>query len=260
MPLLPGAEPYYHEGGPVGALLCHGLTGTPQSLRPWAHRLADAGLTVSLPRLPGHGTGWRELARTRWEDWYAEVDRAFEDLRGNCERVFVMGLSLGGCMALRLAEQRGTDVAGLVLVNPALVAEDRRLALLPVLRFVVPPRPGIGNDIKRDGAHELSYDRLPVAALSGLPRLWSSTRARLRDVHQPVLVFRSTEDHVVGPRSVAALREGLSSTVYEERSCPDSYHVATLDNDGEMIFDASLAFVRAHSAPTRDSPSMPERG
>lgn len=254
MPLLPGAEPYHHEGGPVGALLCHGLTGTPQSLRPWAHRLAAAGLSVSLPRLPGHGTSWREMARTRWEDWYAEVDRAFEELRGRCERVFVMGLSLGGCMALRLAEERGTDVAGLVLVNPSLVAEDRRLALLPVLRFVAPPQPGLGDDVKREGAHELAYDRLPVTALVGLPKLWSATRAKLGDVHQPVLVFRSTEDHVVGPRSVAALREGLSSTDFEERSCPDSYHVATLDNDAEMIFDASLAFVRAHS------PAMPERG
>lgn len=265
MPLLPGAQPYYHAGGPVGALLCHGFTGTPQSLRPWAERLAAAGLTVSVPRLPGHGTSWQEMARTRWEDWYAEVDRAYEELRG-LDDVFVMGLSLGGCMALRLAQQR-PDVAGLVLVNPSLTVDDRRLLLQPVLRFFMRSLPGLGDDIKRDGVHELAYDRVPLSALSGLRRLWSTTRARLGEIRQPVLVFVSGQDHVVGPGSVAALREGLAGRPaearaetqgqplpYEERRCTDSYHVATLDNDADMIFEGSLDFVRAHSS------SLPERG
>lgn len=255
MPLLPGAEPYHHEGGPVGVLMCHGLTATPQSLRPWAHRLAAAGLTVSVPRLPGHGTSWQEMARTRWEDWYAEIARAFDELRGRCEQVFVAGLSLGGCMALRLAEQQQDDVSGLVLVNPSLVADDRRMALQPVLRLVMRSVPGLGDDLKRTDVHELAYDRVPVAALSGLMKLWSSTRAGLDSIRQPVLVFRSVEDHVVGPGSVAALRKGLSPSVeFEERICPDSYHVATLDNDAEMIFEGSLDFVRAHSS------FLPERG
>src|SRR6202046_751279 len=96
MPLLPGAEAYTHDGGPTGVLLCHGFTGSPQSLRPWAEYLAKAGLTISLPRLPGHGTTWQEMARTRWEDWFAEVDRAFDELQSRCEEIFLMGLSMGG--------------------------------------------------------------------------------------------------------------------------------------------------------------------
>src|SRR5919109_4608653 len=107
MPVLPGAEPFSHEGGRTGALLCHGFTGSPQTLRAWAEYLAAAGLTVSLPRLPGHGTTWQEMARTRWEDWYAEVDRALSDMRPRTDEIFVMGLSMGGCLALRLAEVHG---------------------------------------------------------------------------------------------------------------------------------------------------------
>src|SRR5271156_5217333 len=75
--LLPGAEPFDHAGGPVGVLLCHGFTGSPQTLRGWAEYLAAQGLTVSLPRLPGHGTTWQDLAQTDGDDWYAEVDAAF---------------------------------------------------------------------------------------------------------------------------------------------------------------------------------------
>ena len=107
MSVLPGAEPYSHQGGPTGVLLCHGFTGSPGSLRPWAEYLADEGLTVSLPRLPGHGTTWQEMNRTRWEDWYAEVDRAFGELQATTDDIFLMGLSMGACLALRLAELHG---------------------------------------------------------------------------------------------------------------------------------------------------------
>ena len=103
MPLLPGAEPFHHEGGPVGVLLVHGFTGSPKSMRPWADHLAAAGLTVALPLLPGHGTRWQDMRQTRWEDWYAEADRELRTLTERCEQVFVCALSMGGALALRLA-------------------------------------------------------------------------------------------------------------------------------------------------------------
>src|ERR1700683_1371638 len=145
MPVMPGAEPFTHMGSSTGVLLCHGFTGSPQSLRPWAEYLAEAGLSVSLPRLPGHGTVWQDMARTRWEDWFAEVSRAFDELRPHADEIFVMGLSMGGCLALRLAESRGSAVSGLVLVNPSLTGDTRLLMLAPVLKFVLPSLKGIGR-------------------------------------------------------------------------------------------------------------------
>src|ERR1700685_513156 len=171
MPVLPAAEPFTHMGGTTGALLCHGFTGSPQSLRPWAEFLAEAGLSVSLPRLPGHGTTWQEMARTRWEDWYAEVDRAFDDLQARCDEMFVMGLSMGGCLALRLAELRGEAIRGLVLVNPSITADTRLFVLAPVLKLVVPSLKGIGSDIKKDQAAVVGYDRVPVKAAATPPGL-----------------------------------------------------------------------------------------
>lgn len=253
MPVMPGAEPYTHDGGSIGALLCHGFTGTPASMRPWAEYLAAAGLSVSLPRLPGHGTTWQEMARTRWEDWYAEVDRAYEELRSRTAEVFVMGLSMGGCLALRLAEVHGSGVAGLVLVNPSLAPDTKLFLLAPVLKFIVPSLAGVGSDVKKEGVRELAYDRVPVPAAASLPRLWRLTQRRLADVRQPVLVYRSTVDHVVGPASMKVLRAGLPAERLTVRECPDSYHVATIDNDAEQIFAGSLEFVRAHAGAGRDA-------
>jgi carboxylesterase len=241
---MPGAEPFAHDGGRVGVLLCHGFTGTPQSLRPWAEHLAAAGLTVALPRLPGHGTTLAEANLTHWEDWYAELDRHLAELRERCDQVFVMGLSMGGTLAIRLAEVHGDDIAGLVLVNPSLLTKRPDRFLLPVMRWLVPTWPGIASDIKKPGVTELAYDKIPVKASYQLSRLWVTTRGDLDKVTQPVLIFRSTQDHVVEPDSCEMFRAKASSTDVREVLLEDSYHVATLDNDAPTIFAGSLEFVR----------------
>lgn len=254
MPVLPGAEAYAHAGGPTGVLLCHGFTGSPQSLRPWAEYLADAGLSVSLPRLPGHGTTWQEMARTRWEDWFAEVNRAFDELQSRADEIFVMGLSMGGCLALRLAELHPNAIRGLVLVNPSLTSDSAMLfAAVRVLKFVVPAVKGIASDIKKPGAVEAGYDRTPVKAAASLPGLWRTTQQHLAELTQPVLVFHSNTDHVVGPASLSLLTRTLPPSQIEVRELPDSYHVATLDNDAEAIFAGSLDFVRVHTQAGRAS-------
>jgi carboxylesterase len=255
MPVMPGAEAFARRAGPTGVLLCHGFTGSPQSLRPWAEYLAEAGLSVSLPRLPGHGTTWQEMARTRAEDWYAEVDRAFDELQAGCDEMFVMGLSMGGCLALRLAELRGNAVRGLVVVNPSITADTRLFVLAPVLKLVVPSLKGIASDVKKEGASEVGYDRVPVKAAATLPGLWGITQQHLKDLTQPILAYRSRTDHVVGPASMKLLQEAVPAGQLEVRELANSFHVATLDNDADAIFAGSLEFVRLHSGVSRESTS-----
>jgi carboxylesterase len=244
LPLLPGAEPFHHSGGPVGALLCHGFTGTPQSMRPWAEHLAAAGLSVALPRLPGHGTRWQDANLTTWDDWYSCVEREFLTLRERCDQVFVMGLSMGGGLALRLAERNGSAVAGLVVVNPSVMSLDPRLKLLPILHRFIPSFPAIGDDIRKRGVRELAYDRNPLRALESLRQAWPVLQADLPRVTQPLLLLRSYTDHVVEPASSAMVLARVSSRDVTEIVLHDSYHVATLDHDAPRIFAASVEFVR----------------
>lgn len=254
MQLLPGAEPFHHEGGPVGALVCHGFTGTPQSLRPWAERLAAEGLTVSLPLLPGHGTRWQDMQVTRWEDWYAEADRALRTLTARCSHVFVCGLSMGGALALRLAARHGDAVSGLVLVNPSVRSDSAATALLPVLRHLVPSIPGVAGDIAREDGVEVAYDRTPLHAAWSLSRLWRTVQQELPQVDQPLLLFRSPSDHVVSPANARLVLGRISSTQVEERLCERSFHVATLDHDAEAIFEGSLEFIRRLAPAAKADP------
>jgi carboxylesterase len=254
VPVLPGAEPYRHEGGEVGVLFCHGFTGSPQALRPWAEHLAERGLTVSLPLLPGHGTRWEDMQLTGWQDWYAEVDRALRSLRERCAEVFVAGLSMGGTLALRLAAKHGDAVRGLMLVNPANRMHGLAPYALPVARHLVRTTKGIASDIAKEGAAELGYDRVPLRAAHSLRTFFRLVDGELPQVTQPLLLLRSPQDHVVPAADSARVLGRVSSRDVTEILLEQSYHVATLDHDADRIFDQSLAFV------TRLAPSVGEEG
>jgi carboxylesterase len=241
--VLPGAEPFRHEGGEVGVLLCHGFTGSPQSLRPWAARLAAQGLTVSLPLLPGHGTRWEDMALTGWPDWYAEVDRELRVLGERCSHVFVAGLSMGGALALRLAARHGDAVSGVVVVNPANKVHGLAAHALPVVRHLVRSTRGIASDIALPDATELGYDRVPLHAAHSLRAFLRMVDGELPQVTQPLLLLHSPQDHVVPPADAARVLSRVSSTDVTEILLEQSYHVATLDHDADRIFTESLAFI-----------------
>jgi carboxylesterase len=224
-------------------LLCHGFTGTPQSMRPWGEYLAERGYTVDIPLLPGHGTTWQEMNNTRWQDWYSCVDTAFRELHETCERVVVGGLSMGGALALQLAQEHGPRISGLVLVNPAVKFEDPRTRLLPVLKHVLGSLEAIGNDVKKEGVTELAYTRTPLKAGHSQLVAWQSVIRDLPEVTQPVLLLRSPQDHVVPASSSALILSRISSRDVTEILLEDSYHVATLDNDAPRIFEESAKFI-----------------
>jgi len=248
--IMPGAEPFVISGtgtdAGTGVLVLHGFTGSPASMRPWGEFLAEQGFTVRGPLLPGHGTRWQDANATTQEQWVQAVVTAFDELSAECERVFVAGLSMGGTLAIRLAQLRAGQVAGLILVNPSLLTQRLDAKLLPLLARLTPSWAPIANDIKKPGVTELAYPKLPTRAMMQLRQLWGVTRANLSLVTAPLLVFRSVEDHVVEPASVQVLLAGVRSTEKTEVLLEDSYHVATLDNDAPRIFRESVQWIREH--------------
>jgi len=247
-PLSLPARPELTGGRRVGVLLSHGFTGSPASMRPWGEHLAAQGYGVQVPRLPGHGTSWRECNTTTWDDWYGEIARAFDQLCLDHDAVVVGGLSMGGALALQVAADHPDRVSGLVLVNPAVATKRWDVKLLPVMKHLVPSFPAIGNDIKKPGGNEHAYDRTPLKAIHSLIRAWKPLIADLPRITAPLLYFRSAEDHVVDDSSQPIITGGVSSKEVSVRRLPESYHVATLDNDAQMIFEESAEFIRKVTA------------
>lgn len=248
-PLSLPARPEQTGGRSIGVLLSHGFTGSPASMRPWAESLAEHGYAVEVPRLPGHATQWQDLNRTRWDDWYGEVTRAFERLSADNDVVVVGGLSMGGALVLRLAEDHPDRIAGVVLVNAAVATKRLDVKLLPVLKHVVPSFPGLANDIKKPGMDERGYDRTPLKAIHSLIQTWPSIVADLPRITAPLLYLRSTEDHVVDDVSQPLITSKVSSRDITEIPLENSFHVATIDNDAPKIFAESAAFIARVTAP-----------
>ncbi len=242
------ARPELTGGRRIGVVLSHGFTGSPASMRPWAEALAERGYAVELPLLPGHGTTWQQMNVTTWDDWYAEVTRAFDKAVAENDAVAVCGLSMGGGLVLRLAADHPDRVAAAVVVNPMVITRRKDVLALPVLKWLVRSFPGITNDIKKPGVEEHGYTRTPLKAAHSMFR---AGRVLARDLHRitaPLLVFHSEEDHVVDDATVPLIAARVSSPDLTERTLRDSYHVATLDNDAPRIFEESAAFIARATA------------
>lgn len=244
----PGCEEWSCQGSgdnaDIGVLVLHGFTGSTASMRPLADGLAERGFAIEMPRLPGHGTHWKDANATTWQDTARVTVEAFERLRGSTRAQVVVGLSNGGMIALRLAQTRGDDLAGIVLINPFLFNRDPRMKLLPLLRLVLPSVPGVGNDIAKPDQDEVCYDRVPVRALWSMSQLQAQVRERLHEVTVPTLLYTSRQDHTVDPDNSRMVAEKISSTDFEHVWLERSYHVATLDYDFPEILEGTAKFVQ----------------
>jgi carboxylesterase len=244
-------EPLFAEGsgsiGRVGVLVSHGFGGSPRSVQELALRLVDAGHTVALPLLAGHGRTPQAMERSGWTEWTADVEQAYVWLTERTDEVFVSGLSMGGTLALWLAE-RHPEVAGLVTVN-AVLRHPQEL-IMRALGLVGLPRwtKAIGNDTKLGGVDERAYDRIPMRSTRQLALLLADVRKGLPLISCPALLFSSVVDHVVPPANQSELYASISSTDKALIELWDSYHVATMDHEKERVFAGTLEFISGHVA------------
>jgi carboxylesterase len=240
--VMPGAEPFAAEGGPVGVLVLHGFTGNPASMRGLAEAYASAGYTVDLPRLPGHGTSVEDMLTTGWSDWSAAAEAAYEALAASCEQVVVVGLSMGGSLTCWLGT-RHQDIAGLVCVNPAVAPSDDMRALVAAMTESGEElMDGIGSDVADPDVVESAYAQTPLRPLLTLFDASAAVVGDLGSITSPLLLFTSPQDHVVPPTDSDLLAGAVSGPV-ERVSCDRSFHVATIDFDKDLIRDRSLEFI-----------------
>jgi carboxylesterase len=249
--VLPGAEAWSHHAvdptdGPAhGALVLHGFTGDPSSMRDLAETFAAEGLHVELPRLPGHGTTIEDMLTTGWADWRGEVEAAYQRLAARAGKVVVAGLSMGGSLALWAGLQH-PEVAGLVLVNPATRPQPPEVMamLADMLAAGTEVAPGIGSDIADPEVGESAYEGSPLRPLTSFIEDGLAPMAeRYGELTMPLLLFTSRQDHVVEPAQSEYLVEQYGGPV-DHRWLERSYHVATMDFDRDVISVEAATFAK----------------
>jgi len=241
--ILSGCEPIYKKNSTKGCLLLHGFTSCPFELRLLGEHLQKEGYTVFIPLLPGHGTSPQELKDTLWTDWYEAAKKMLIEMRKTCRTVYVVGLSMGGSIALHLAAHY--QVEGIVALAPGLYLKNKFSFLSHVLYPFYPySKKWLGPDIKAD-VETITYDKIPVKSLSELLRMFKHLRDDLIDINSPLLIIYAKHDHVINVKSAQEIYQKVSSKNKKILRLKDSYHIITLDIDKEQVFRETIKFFKA---------------
>ena len=235
------------ESSKVGIVLVHGFTSTPSVMRPWAQFLNSHGFTVRVPLLPGHGTSIADLEKVSWQQWPAEIESHVNHLLIECEKVFLCGFSMGAAASLHVAARYQSELTGLILVNPMIHRNSAWPAAVKFASLLVKSFGSAGSDIKRGDVTQWKYDRTPMRAAHQLLRLLAETRPLLPAIKLPLLLFRSASDHTLPATNSEIILREIGSSEKEQVVLHNSYHVAPLDHDQEIIFAKSLTFIRKFS-------------
>jgi carboxylesterase len=192
-----------------------------------------------------------ELAKTKWQDWYAYVTEAYEGLASRCEHVFVAGLSLGALLAAHLATH--CPVAGVILLSPATWLRDWRLMLVPLARRFVQYVPNEANDVRHSDlkdpdAHRRlwAYDQYSVEAAHQLLLLQSLVRFELRELRAPTLIVYSTEDRSIAVRAGPETYKRIAAQDKKLLILRHSGHVITVDGERARVFEAAHQWMMKH--------------
>ena len=235
------------NNGHIGVVLVHGFTGSPAAMRPWAEFLNARGYSVRVPLLPGHGTKPADLNKVEWPEWPAKVKAEIVELQKHCSQIFVTGLSMGGGTTLNVAADLGDQLSGIILVNPMIHVRGVSPALAFAISRVVKFGKSVGNDIKRNGVTEYSYDKLPYRGIYQLLTMLKLTRAALPTVKLPMQLFHSVDDHTLPVSNTEIIMREIGSSNKSRIELLNSFHVATIDYDSEVIFSNSLTFIEGLS-------------
>ena len=240
--VIPGAEPFFYEGGDAGCLLVHGFTGNPSSLKPMAEYLAGRGITVVGPRLEGHGTSVEDMARCCYGDWLESAEEGLHELKQRCSFIFVVRFIHGRNDSLYLAARYPGDVKGVIpICAPVMFKRGPVCSGAPVENLV--KTVGVSSVFKDPASKESAYVKVPVAAVPELLKICRLVKGELSSIKQPALIFAARQDHVVDPANASYIRDHLGSAEKELVWLENSYHVATLDYDKETIFSRTAEFI-----------------
>jgi carboxylesterase len=244
---IPTAEPFLFKGGPIGCLLVHGFTGTPKEMRWMGETLALQGYTVLGVRLAGHATKPEDMLRTRWQDWLASVEDGWHLLAGSCEKIFVVGLSMGGILSLILAAD--FPVSGVIaMATPHHLPKDPRLPFIKPLSILQRFNPKAAPDWFDIAAYKdhISYPEDPTRSYAELRDLISVMQAALARISAPALLIYSKDDKTVSPgeQHMEMIFAALGSTDKQTLVIEGSGHVLARDAKRDQVFEAAQQFIR----------------
>ena len=241
---LPQAQPFFFPEGEHGVLLIHGFTGSPSHMRLVGEGLHEKGFAVRGILLPGHGETPEAMGKVTWQDWLFACRQAAKEMRQAYEHFTVAGLSMGGCLALMLAEQMETDACVTIAAPMKTTSRFRSLAPLAAQVHPMIHKQADGARATLNPDYDIGYDSYPTKAVRHLSVIMSRARKNLNLIHCPLLVIQSHGDRTVTSDSPQIILNGVSSAFKAQLWLEAAPHVCTISPEYEKIVEGMAAFLR----------------
>ncbi len=247
--IIQGAEPFYFPGSRIGCILTHGFTGTPKEMRWLGEYLSAQGFSVIAPRLAGHATHPDDMARSNWQDWQASVEDAYYFLKPNVDRIFLIGLSMGGMLSLIGASIFSVDGVVSISTPYELPVKDWRLRFIRQLAFIQPRiKKGPGDWHNPEAAKDhIDYPYQPTRSVAELKDLFEQLKLALPAVKCPALIIQSTADRTVPIEHMGKILRSIGSNDKTSFTVNNSGHVVIREPDRFVVFEKIKDFILQHS-------------
>ncbi len=258
--IMPGGESFFYRGNNIGILCIHGFMASPSEISWLGKHLSDQGYTVYGPRLPGHATDYKDMTRLHWQDWYAAVEDALSVLRAQCDRVLVVGHSMGGMLGLLLAAN--TKIDGLAALATPVLFTGQAMAnanwikwlrpytdqsdTTPFVQFIRDEQARRGETVVGRVRHSL----WSTAAVGELFTLANVVQSNLASVTTPLLLIYSEGDKTVGLNNRDSILSQVKSISIEQHTLKQSDHILPQDSERETVFELVANFIKRTSNPS----------
>lgn len=237
----PGNEGFVVGEGSTGVILTHGLSSTPCEVKDLADYLSKRNITVYVVRLAGHGTSVEDLAAKKWEDWYQNYKEAYLTLKPMKQKIFAAGMSVGGVIALKLAEEEQVD--GVIALAPALILDDARSKYAWLFKYFTK----YSSRVLRGECKDHTYDRFSVSSVAESLEMAELVEKDLSKIDEPILIMQYTNDTRVKPESSQIVYDSISSEKKELDWIEGTGHVFLLDEGKEKYFEQIYQFIKVNS-------------
>ena len=243
---------YEHKKGEIGIIALHGFSSAPAEVKQMAKYIFDQGYSVYAPRLKGHGTSPKDLKETSWQDWYKSVCRAIAIASLKYKKIYIIGFSTGGLLALLSTKKCYNEFAGIICINAALHLNDIRLkTVLPAVSFWNDLVHAFNvNEYQKEYVPnnaenpEINYDKHYVTSIEQLNALMKKTRKNLPKILSPILILQAKNDPVVNPASAYEIYDAIASKRKNIQMLNLDNHVIVKGNNTQELYDAIIKFLR----------------
>lgn len=234
---------FFFKGNEIGCLLIHGFSSTPAEVRELGEKLKTFGYTVYGVKLAGHGTTVEDFETSKYSDWIDSVTDAYNKLKKSCSKVCVIGHSMGGVLALNIAENYSVDK--LVLLAPALITKDKAAIFVPFLKYFMkytqwPPMERPKEEIK----YLLGYNKIPLACIHELSKLQTITRRKLSNIDSKMLIIHSKNDNSISKKGIEIINKRVASREIKNVCLNKCAHNITIECEKETVFEEVLQFLK----------------